>query len=184
MKNKIILTVLMLSLFLYSCLSMSGSPGGLVLYVHPFPSGIDHKQHIDDFFYKHYGVDNDKAPSCDVIHAWETFQFQPAVDVFYIKRRVFDINNSLVERSINNDKDRRKLRKILYNYRGEKVKFGFDAILFYGETDGVIHFYGLSSFSKKIKVIESTLLVTEIADEDKLGLALCKVFSQLPVPET
>lgn len=184
MKNKNILLCFVLSLPLHSCFSMSGSPGGLILYVHPLSSGVNYKTGVDDYFYNHYGVDSDKAPGCNVIYGREKFRTHPAVDVFYLNKRVFDINESLVQGALNSQKNRHELRKILYSYRGEKVKFGFDAILFYGETDGVIHFYGLSSFSKKIKVIESTLLVTEIADEDKLGLALCKVFSQLPVPET
>lgn len=112
-----------------------------------------------------------------------TFQTQPGVDVFYLKKRVPEINEELVKNALKNKKARRNLRGILYNYRGEKVNFGFDGILIYAENDGVINFYGVSSFAKENEVVESSLLVSEIADEKKLGLELCKIFSRLPVPE-
>lgn len=184
MINKNILRVLLLLLFLYSNLSLGGSPGGLILYVHPLSSGLKYKKEVDAYFYKHYGVDNENAPSCSENYANRNDVYRPAVDVFYLKRRVDEINEALIENALKNKKERRKLRGILYNFRGEKVNFGFDGILIYGETDGIISFYGVSSFSKKNIVVESSLSANDIADETKLGLALCGIFSRLPVPET
>lgn len=170
--------------YLISRFSMAGSPGGLIMYIHPLSSGVEYKSNIDNYFYQHYGVDSDKTPSCSVTYGRKTYEIHPAVDVFYLNKRVPEIMESLVQGAINNNDDRRKLRSILYNYRGEKVRFGFDGILFYGESDGVVHFYGLSSFAKKIEVIESSLPVVDIANEERLGLSLCNIFSQLPDPET
>ncbi|WP_330985582.1 MULTISPECIES: hypothetical protein [Enterobacterales] len=59
MKNKAIFNFIFMVLFVYSKFSLSGSPGGIVLYVHPMITGMVFKNDIDRFFYAHYGVDSE-----------------------------------------------------------------------------------------------------------------------------
>lgn len=182
MKNIVVNCFVITMCFLYSSFFISGSPGGLFLYVTPIESSFNGKDYIDNYFKKHYGVDNELAPSCEIPGATKMVGIRSAVDVYYLKTKIQGVDGDLLKDSINNNKAKAKLRKILVSYQDDIILNGFDAILFYREIDHVVYFYGLSAIYKPEPLQKSSIAVGDLADENKLGQALCLALADLPTP--
>lgn len=163
-------------------MSFSGSPGGLFLFITQMESGVNEKGVIDNYFKKHYGVDSALSPDCEIIYRDKTEHARPMVDVFYLKTNVQSIDEMLLKKSLENKKDKNRLRSILRDYRDDRVWNGFDAILFYNKDNEVINFYGLSALDKTLSIQKSSISATDVLDDKKLGLAICKAIAQLPTP--
>lgn len=104
------------------------------------------------------------------------------VDVFYLKTNIQGIDEMLLRKSLENKKDKNRLRNILSDYRDDIVWNGFYAILFYNKDNEVIYFYGLSALDKTLSIQKSSISAADVLDDKKLGLAICKAIAQLPTP--
>ncbi|MGG2077704.1 hypothetical protein [Lelliottia nimipressuralis] len=104
------------------------------------------------------------------------------VDVFYLKTPVNGINETLLKKSIENDKDKNKLMVVLSKFRDDIVWNGFDAILFYNNVNDVINFYSISAIYKTMNIQNSSIAAADVLDDKKLGQAICKVLAKLPTP--
>ncbi|MGB7801903.1 hypothetical protein [Buttiauxella sp.] len=181
MKHRMLFIMIFFFFSLYSRLSFSGSPGGLFLVVVPMTSGVVLKDNIDSYFKKHYGVDNELSPTCDITFGKIKSRMRTSVDVFYLKTKPHEINNQLLEGTLKNKKYINRLSSIIGGYKDELVK-GFDGILFYELVNNYINLYSLSSIDKSKGINKSTLLVDDVVDDVKLGQAICKVIVELPTP--
>lgn len=182
MNNKVFLNFILVICLFYSKLSISGDPGGLFLFVTPMESVANEKDYVDNYFKTHYGVDSDLAPDCKIPGATKIHEVQPEVDVYYLNSKIPGVDSNLLERSIGDNKSRAKLRKLLVNFKDKRVQGGFDAILFYKLKDDVVYFYGLSAIYKPEPLKKSSIAVNDLADENKLGHALCLALAGLPTP--
>ncbi|HEY4435873.1 MAG TPA: hypothetical protein VGN40_06890 [Lelliottia sp.] len=182
MINRIFLYFIIMLCFFYSELSISGDPGGLFLTVMSMEPGFNGKNYIDDYFRKHYGLDNELAPACEISGATRNWEVQPKVDVYYLNSKIKGIDNDLLEKSIESKKSRSQLSTFLVGFNDKRVHGGFDAILFYKLKDDVVYFYGLSAIYKPEPLKKSSIAVSDLADENKLGHALCLALAGLPTP--
>jgi len=182
MINKVIILFILVVSVSYSKLSISGDPGGLFLYVMSMESDFNGKNYIDNYFRKHYGLDNELAPSCKISSAKRSWEDQPEVDVYYLNSKIPGVDNDLLEKSIINKNSRSKLRKLLVNFNDKRVQGGFDAILFYKIKDAVVYFYGLSAIYKPEPLKKSSIAVSDLSDETMLGNAMCLALEGLPTP--
>lgn len=182
MKSKITILLIMLCMSFYSRLSISGSPGGLILFVMPMGGVFEDKHLIDDYFKKHYGVDSDLNPGCEISLAKEIQMIHPQVDVFYLHSFIMGVDSALLASSIDNQQSRSQLRRFLINYEDRRIHEGFDAILFYKLENEIVYFYGLSAIYKPEPLKKSSIAVSDLVDENKLGHALCLALAGLPTP--
>lgn len=182
MINKVFFYLLVIFCLGFSKLSFSGDPGGLFLFVMPMETGEEIKESIDNYFKQHYALSRDKTPSCEIQGATKMLVNQPQVDVYYLNSRVPGVDDDILENSISNNKSRGKLRRTLAKYRDTIIWNGFHAILFYKLTDNVVYFYGLSAIYKPAQLKKSSISVSELSDENKLGHALCLALAGLPTP--
>jgi len=182
-----VMTRISILFFLLVCLfvpgvSIAGSAGGLFLFIMPMESNLSEKNVIDSYFKKHYGVDNALSPTCDITYHNKTEHARPMVDVFYLKTPVNGINETLLRKSTENNKDKNKLRGILSKFRDDIVWNGFDAILFYNKINDVINFYSVSTIYKTMDIQKSSIAAADVLDDMKLGQAICKALAKLPTP--
>jgi len=182
MINKLILFIILAVSVSYSKLSVSGDPGGLFLFIMSTESDFNGKNYIDNYFRKHYGLDNELAPSCEILGATKIWGIKPKVDVYYLNSKIPGVDNDLLEKSIINKNSRSKLRKLLVNFNDKRIQGGFDAILFYKIKDAVVYFYGLSAIYKPEPLKKSSIAVSDLSDETKLGHAICLALAGLPTP--
>ncbi|WP_159075443.1 hypothetical protein [Lelliottia sp. WB101] len=173
--------VLLVCLFVPG-VSIAGSAGGLFLFIIPMESNLSEKTVIDNYFKKNYGVDNALSPTCEITYHNKIEHARPMVDVFYLKTPVNGINETLLRKSIENDKDKNKLMVVLSKFRDDIVWNGFDAILFYNNVNDIINFYSISAIYKTMNVQNSSIAAADVLDDKKLGQAICKVLAKLPTP--
>ncbi|MDM5179114.1 hypothetical protein PO883_18110 [Massilia sp. DJPM01] len=74
----------------------------------------------------------------------------------------------------------KKLGKILTGFRSETLKRGFDAVLTYEVQGTQLRLYGISG-ADDVKVVVSSLPLSDASDQKKFNIAACKALASLPV---
>ncbi|MDI3361617.1 hypothetical protein QQF21_06740 [Lelliottia sp. V89_10] len=182
MTSKLFVYIILIVCCFYSRLSFSGDPGGLFLFVTQIETTANEKNYIDNFFKKHYSLSREDAPVCEIQGATGMQKDRPQVDVYYLNSKIQGVDSDLLEKSIESNKSRAKLRKFLVGFNDKRVHGGFDAILFYKLKGDVVYFYGLSAIYKPEPLKKSSIAVSALSDEAKLGHAICLALEGLPTP--
>ena len=153
--------------------SFAGSPGGLRIIAVPTSKALAYEGRIKGFF-KQYDQSSTQGVCDDAQLSVGSVQYNSGTT---------GITGDFAKKAATLPKQRKKLNHMLTTYRDKTYPRGFDLALVYDVVGEKMVFQGISGFAKQ-KVNSSSVALTDIEDNSKVALAICRAAAHAPVLES
>jgi hypothetical protein len=160
-------SIVLLCLLASTTIVEAGSPDGLNIVVIPNEAALPNASLVKQFWidYKATGIRcNEEALHLENLY---TTAYPP------------QLTSELALGAVHDNAKRKKLSKVLTQFRDKTLKHGFDAALTYELKEGQLRLYGISGFAD-IKVVASSLSLDDARDQKKFNAAFCKALVSFP----
>lgn len=147
----------------------AGSPDGLSIAAIETASGAPYTGAIKQFVADHKAH---KVADCN--------DYMLNVANVYFTKLPPQLTGDLAVAAVKDKAKRRRLGKLLTDFRDATLTHGFDGALTYDVKGGQLRLYGISGDADE-KVLVSQLTLDEAKDQKKLNVAVCKAVASLGV---